>query len=129
MTAALNVVDSCGWLEYFGNGPNADFFAPIIENEKKLLVPDVVVYEVIRRLVHQRGESAARQAMMFLSKGRLVGLDGAGLCAAAIAANQHKLAMADALIWQTAIAHGALLYTQDSDFTGLPHVVYRRKGP
>ena len=129
MTAALNVVDSCGWLEYFGNGPNADFFAPIIENEKKLLVPHVVMYEVIRRLVHQRGEAAAPQAMAFLSKARLVGLDAAGLCAAAIAANQHKLAMADALIWQTAIAHSAVLYTQDADFMGLPHVVYQRKGP
>ncbi len=125
MTATLNVVDSCGWLEYFGNGPNADFFAPIIENEKKLLVPHVVVYEVIRRLVHQRGEAAAQQAMVFLSKGRLVGLDSAGLCAAAIAAHQRKLAMADALIWQTAIANNALLYTQDANFMGLPHVVYQ----
>ena len=30
----MNVVDSCGWLEYFANGPNADFFAPVIENER-----------------------------------------------------------------------------------------------
>jgi hypothetical protein len=24
----VNLVDSCGWLEYFAAGPNADFFAP-----------------------------------------------------------------------------------------------------
>jgi len=24
----MNLVDSCGWLEYFSAGPNADFFAP-----------------------------------------------------------------------------------------------------
>ena len=29
----MNVVDSCGWLEYFGNGPNAYFFAQAIEDE------------------------------------------------------------------------------------------------
>ncbi len=127
MTTAMNVVDSCGWLEYFANGPNADFFAPLIENEKKLIVPHVVVYEVTRRLVHLRGESAARQAMEFLNKGRLVGLDAGGLCNAAIAAAQHKLAMADALIWQTALTHGAQVYTQDADFKGLPNVVYRAK--
>lgn len=23
----MNVVDSCGWLEYFADGHNADFFA------------------------------------------------------------------------------------------------------
>lgn len=127
MTTALNVVDSCGWLEYFANGPNADFFAPIIENEKKLIVPHVVVFEVTRRLVHQRGEQAAQQALKFLGKGRLVGLDAAGLCSAAIAAAQHKLAMADALIWQTAITHGAQVYTQDADFMDLQNVVYRAK--
>jgi len=33
MSVQLNVVDSCGWLEYFANGPNADFFAPVIEAE------------------------------------------------------------------------------------------------
>jgi hypothetical protein len=27
----MNVVDSCGWLEYFADGLNADFFAPAIE--------------------------------------------------------------------------------------------------
>jgi toxin FitB len=27
----MNVVDSSGWLEYFADGPNADFFAPAIE--------------------------------------------------------------------------------------------------
>ena len=127
MSTAMSVVDSCGWLEYFANGPNADFFAPRIENEKKLIVPHVVVYEVTRRLVHQRGELAAKQALEFLGKGRLTGLDAAGLFSAAIAAAQHQLAMADALIWQTAVAHGAQVYTQDADFKDLPNVVYRAK--
>jgi len=27
----MNVVDSSGWLEYFADGPNADFFAAAIE--------------------------------------------------------------------------------------------------
>jgi predicted nucleic acid-binding protein len=127
MTTALHVVDSCGWLEYFANGTNADFFAPLIENEKKLIVPHVVVYEVTRRLVHQRGEQAALQALEFLGKGRLVGLDAAGLCNAAIAASQHKLSMADAMIWQTALTQGAQVYTQDANFMGLPQVVYRAR--
>ena len=123
----MNIVDSCGWLEYFANGANADFFAPIIENEKKLLVPHVVVYEVTRRLVHLRGESAAQLAQAFLSKGRLVALDAKGLSQAAFNAHQHKLAMADAMIWQTAVDHGATIYTQDADFLDLPHVIYREK--
>ena len=26
----MNLVDSCGWLEYFAEGPNADFYAPAL---------------------------------------------------------------------------------------------------
>ena len=123
----MNVVDSCGWLEYFANGSNADFFAPIIENEKKLIVPHVVVYEVTRRLVHLQGEQAALVAMEFLGKGRLVALSATGLSQAALNAHKHHLAMSDAMIWQTAIEHNAKVYTQDADFFDLPHVVYQAK--
>lgn len=123
----MNVVDSCGWLEYFANGPNADFFAPIIEDEKKLIVPHVVVYEVIRRLVHLQGELAAQKALDFLGKGRLMALSAAGLSRAALNAHKHHLAMADAMIWQTAVEHDAKVYTQDADFFDLPHVVYKPK--
>ena len=31
MSVGPNLVDSCGWLEYFANGANEDFFAPAIE--------------------------------------------------------------------------------------------------
>ena len=34
----MNVVDSCGWLEYFADEPNAAFFAPAIEATEELLV-------------------------------------------------------------------------------------------
>ncbi len=35
----MNVVDSTGWLEYFADARNADFFAPVIQDEERLLVP------------------------------------------------------------------------------------------
>lgn len=37
---------------------------------------------------------------------------------------KHKLAMADALIYATAITHNATLWTQDADFEDLPRVRY-----
>jgi hypothetical protein len=37
----MNVVDSSGWLEYFADGPNADFFAPAIEQVSELVVPSI----------------------------------------------------------------------------------------
>jgi hypothetical protein len=34
----MNVVDSSGWLEYLAEEPNAEFFAPAIENTTELYV-------------------------------------------------------------------------------------------
>jgi len=42
----MNLVDSCGWLEYFADGPNAGFFAPPLEDADKLIVPTICVLEV-----------------------------------------------------------------------------------
>ena len=45
-----------------------------------------------------------------------------------MASLRYKLAMADAIIWQTAQVHGALLLAQDVDLKDVPGVQYRVKG-
>ena len=45
----MNIVDSSGWLEYFAEGSNADFFAPAIEDTANLLVPVICIYELTLR--------------------------------------------------------------------------------
>jgi len=42
----MNLVDSSGWLEYFTNGKNAEYFAPVIENTENLIVSVINLYEV-----------------------------------------------------------------------------------
>ena len=37
----MNVVDSSGWLEYFADGLNAEFFAVPIEETSHLIVPSI----------------------------------------------------------------------------------------
>ena len=59
----MNVVDSSGWLEFFADGPNADFFAPAIENIPELVVPSFSMYEVFKRVLPQRGEDEALQVV------------------------------------------------------------------
>ena len=46
---------------------------------------------------------------------------------AALAAQTYKLHMADAIIWQTAQTHSAVLYTQDAALAQLPGVRYQAK--
>lgn len=123
----MNVVDSCEWLEYFGNGVNADFFAPAIENTSKLIVPHLVVYEVCKRLRQLYGDDGESRGAAFLEKGRAFGGDVSFMRQAALASKFHQLAMANAIIWQTAQTHQAKLYTQDVDLKGLPGVVFEAK--
>jgi hypothetical protein len=64
----MNVVDSSGWLEYFADGPNADFFAPAIEATEQLLVPVICVYEVFKRILQQRGLGRRKPALPICTK-------------------------------------------------------------
>ena len=68
----MNVVDSSGWLEYFADGSNADFFAPAIEDVSELTVPTISLYEVFKRVLQQRDESDALEAIAVMQQGRVV---------------------------------------------------------
>ena len=123
----LHVVDSCGWLEYFADGPNAEFFGPPLWDTEHLLVPAITLFEVGRRVLQQRGSAAALKAYKAMTVPRVVQLEPPDLFAVSQMASRYRLALADAVIWQTAQAHGATLYTQDADLQALPGVVYRPK--
>jgi toxin FitB len=123
----MNVVDSSGWLEYLTGSPNAAFFADPIQRLQELLVPSIAIYEVYRQGLHHRGRAIADQFVDAMTMGQVVALDVTVAVRAAELAEQHKLAMADAIILATAQAHGAVLWTQDADFDGLPGVQYRPK--
>lgn len=123
----MNVVDSCGWLEYFAGAPNADFFAPAIEDTAALIVPAVSLFEVFKRILQQRGENDALRAVAAMQQGRVIALDESLALSAAKISVEHKLPMADSLMLATARAHGAMLWTQDVDFANIPDVRYIRK--
>ena len=59
----MNVVDSSAWLEYFADGPNADFFADAVEETEALVVPTLSLYEVFKRILQQRSEDEALAAI------------------------------------------------------------------
>ncbi len=123
----MNVVDSSAWLEYFADGPNADYFAPAIEDAGNLIVPTVCIYEVFKRVLQQRDEDAALQAMAQMRTGTVVSLDDALAIQAAHLSHVLKIAMADSMVLATARHLRATVWTQDDDFKDLPDVCYRAK--
>jgi predicted nucleic acid-binding protein len=123
----VNVVDSCGWLEYFANGVNAEFFAPAIEAIDELVVPSLTLFEVFKRILQQRTEADALRAVALMRQGRQVDLSDTAALGAARLSVELKLPMADSIILYTARGHGATLWTQDAHFEEIPGVAFVRK--
>jgi len=120
----VNVVDSCGWLEYLADGPNADFFAPALEAPAELVVPTISVYEVFKRVVQQRGDSDALQAVALMQQGTVVQLTLPLALEAARTSASMGLPMADSVMLATARSFHATLWTQDADFEDIEGVRY-----
>ena len=123
----MNVVDSSAWLEYFVDGPNADYFAKAIEDAGHLLVPSITIYEVFKKVLLERGEDAALQVVAQMKTGQLIGIEEDLAIDAARLSVAHQIPMADSLILATARAHDAWIWTQDADFKGLHKVNFRAK--
>lgn len=123
-----NLVDSCGWLEYFADGPNAAFYAPPIERVEELIVPTICILEVFRKVFRERGEHTALQAAAAMEQGTIVPLDAPIALAAGRLGAERGLPLADSVILATAQAHKALIWTQDADFRKLDGVRYVDRG-
>lgn len=124
----MNLVDSSGWLEYFGDNKNAEFFAPAIEDVPKLVVSTINIYEVFKRINQLANESTGIQAVAIMHQGYVVDVDSEIALMASRVSIAHKIPMADSLIYATAKKHDAILWTQDSDFKDLDNVKYIKKG-
>ena len=123
----MNLVDSCGWLEYLADGPNAAFFASAIENTENLIVPTICILEVCKRVLQQKGEDAALQAVALMQQGVVIDLDSGVAVNAAKVSHEIKLPLADAVIVATSRIHRAVIWTQDSDLKGVEGVKFVNK--
>jgi len=122
----MNLVDTSGWVEYFFGGPNASFFSPPIEDTQNLVVPVVCLYEVFKKVSVVADEARALQVVAQMKQARILVVSEEVALKAAMVSQKHKLPMADSLVYATAQLVGAVVWTQDDDFRGLPGVRYRK---
>ena len=121
--ATTIVLDSSCWLEYFADTDRADLFAPAVEATEALIVPVLTIYEVVKKLAREAGDEVASAALSLMQRGRVVPVD----LNLALEAAVNGLPMADSLIYETALRHGAVLWTQDGHFDGLRGVRFFAK--
>ena len=117
------VVDSSVWVEFFNGSrdPAAEMLDQLLaQGEVRLVVPDLVLFEVLRGFRHERDHRQARRLMETLS------IESAGGAPLALAAAQHYRSLRaqgltvrsplDVLIAAFCIEHDYSLLHRDRDF-------------
>ena len=121
------VVDSSGWLEFLADGPLAGGYAVHLKDLERVVTPTIVIYEVYKIIKRQRSEEDALSAIAQMGKTRVVPLTDVIALTAADVSLAYRLAMADAIVYATALTEGVKLVTSDADLAGLPGVTYLKK--
>jgi len=122
----LILVDSSGWIEYLAARPKAGDFAPYIEGDEPLVTSVIQVYEIYKVVRRDISEERAIESVSALRATRIEPLAESLALEAADIALEHGLAMADAIIFATAVKHDAEIITADADFEALPGVTLIR---
>ena len=121
----MKLVDSCGWLEFFVDGPlSSDYEKELSTKPDEILVPIIVLYEVFKFLLRTSGEETAIRCTVHMTQCRLVELDAALALESAETSIQRNLAMADAIVYATSRKFKAELITSDADLRGLEGVTF-----
>ena len=122
MATKPRVIDTSAWIEWLTASALGKQLASEFPEQAQCLVPTMVQLELSMWLVRELGEDSADQVIAYTQKCVVVPLDTAIALLAADLHRQHKLATADAIVYATALQHGADLLTCDAHFRGLPGV-------
>jgi predicted nucleic acid-binding protein len=123
MATLTRVVDTSAWIEWLTGGPLGKKLGQAFPDKANCIVPTIVQLELSKWLVREVGEEQADQVMAYTQKCLVVPLDTAIALLAADLHRQFKLATADAIVYATALKHGAELLTCDAHFKALPGAV------
>ena len=118
-------IDSSGWLEFFVAGKHAKTVLKYLDAKKPIWTPSLVVYEVYKKIAREKSETEALLAItqMDSQSETIVPLDEKLALFAADISLKYKLAMADAIIYATALQQEAILVTGDHHFEKLKDVI------
>jgi predicted nucleic acid-binding protein len=123
----VRVVDTSAWIEWLIGSPLGRELAREFPKREDCIVPTLVQLELAKWLARTTDEEWMDRTIAYTHKCRIVALDTVIALRAAELCSANKLATADAIVYATALEHGADLLTCDAHFDGLPGVVLRRK--
>lgn len=123
----MRLVDTSAWIEFLAGSPLGRAIQAELPARNEWLVPTVVQMELARWLTREVGEDEANRTIAFTTTCAVIDLDTRIALSAAEFGALYRLAMADAIIYATAHAHGADVLTCDRHFEHLPNIRYLPK--
>lgn len=113
------LVDSSGWIDFFTNGKNSEQFFSHLKDLKNVVTPTIVLYEVYKKMKRDLSEQEALEAAAQMLKTKIVPISEEIALSAADISLEHHLAMADSIVYATALEHHCRVITMDQDFAKL----------
>jgi uncharacterized protein len=120
----MRLVDTSAWVELLTGSALGLALATEFPERDQWLVPTIVQLELAKWLTREVGEDKADRVIAFTATCVVADLDTPTALSAAELCARHKLATADAIIYATALAHGADVLTCDRHFENLPGVQF-----
>ncbi len=121
------VLDTSAWIEWLCDSHHATAIEKYLKNIDQVVVPTIVQFELYKWICREKEENAALNIIGMTKQGIVIPFDTAMALFAADIAFEHKLTMADAIIYATTLKTEAELITLDAHFKGLPKVNYTVK--
>jgi len=123
----LNLIDTCGWIEWLTDGALSDQYAPYFDAVDQLITPTSIQFELYKWVSRNCGTEAALQSIALTEQTTVVPLSTSIALLAADLSIENRLSFADAIIYATARFHQSALITSDNHFEGLSDVTYFKK--
>ena len=113
--------------EYFLENDIDQSIIDAIKDTDNLYIPVISIYEVYKKFLSIGDSERANIAVTIMQNAAVIGINPQLAILAAQLGKQHKLTMADSIIYATAVLCDAELYTQDKHFENLDRVHYFSK--
>lgn len=124
----MRVVDTSAWIEWLIGSPVGEQVVGALPSNDQWIVPTIVQFELARWRTRVGSAKASAEVIAFTNELIVRSLDTPLAVMAAQCGAQYGLAMADAIIYATALDAGADLLTCDAHFKDLPGIIYLAKG-
>lgn len=123
----MRLVDISAWVEWLTGSALGMALAAELPEREQWLVPTMVQLELAKWLTREADEDKADQVIAFTATCVVADLDAPTALSAAEICARHKLATADAIVYATALRHGADQLTCDRHLEDLPGVQFMEK--